>query len=52
MKKHIDLPLLAIALLLASTLTAYALGVFAYPFGFFILCLLFLGRYLQLKAKA
>jgi dihydroxy-acid dehydratase len=51
MHTRIDIPLLIIAILLGATLFAFAIGLFPYPFGLFILCILFLGRFLQLKAE-
>jgi len=46
-----DLPLLAILLALAATLTAFLSGFFPYPFGVFILSLALLGRLLQLHSR-
>jgi dihydroxy-acid dehydratase len=51
MPEHIDLVLLITGLLLAATLTAFFAGVFLYPFGFFILGFVMLGRILQLRSK-
>ncbi len=47
---RVDLPLLIIIVLLATTVTAFAAGYFPYPFGLFILGFALLGRVLQLKA--
>ena len=48
---QIDIPLLVIGLMLVATLAAFAVGIFPYPFGFFILGAIMLARYLQLKSR-
>lgn len=48
-RSPIDIPLLIIAVLLLSTLLAFAAGLFPYPFGLFILAFALLGRVLQLR---
>ena len=47
---RVDLPLMIIIVLLATTVTAFAAGYFPYPFGLFILGFALLGRVLQLRA--
>lgn len=48
-RARIDIPLLIIAVLLLSTLFAFAAGLFPYPFGMFILAFALLGRVMQLR---
>lgn len=51
--KHIeiDLPLLIIILLLATSLTAFFAGLFPYPFGLVILVAALLGRILYIRSS-
>ena len=46
-----DRPLLIILLLLAGTLSAFAAGLFPYPFGVLVLSVLFAARLLVLAAR-
>ena len=48
-RSRIDIPMLIIAVLLLTTLLAFASGLFPYPFGMFILAFALLGRILQLR---
>ncbi len=47
---YTDIPLLIITLLLITTLAAFFIGLFPYPFGFVILSFVLLGRLLQLTS--
>jgi len=54
MKIHnhlVDIPLLAIGLLLVAILIFFFLGIFPYPFGLLILSILFFSRYISLQHK-
>jgi len=46
-----DLPLIVILLLIAATVTAWLLGIFAYPFGILILIAAFIARLLQISSQ-
>ena len=50
-KLQFDWMLIVIAVLLMATLTAFLTGLFVYPFGLFILLILFVARLLYHQSK-
>ena len=46
-----DKPLLVILLLLAATLTGWAIGLLVWPFGLFVLLILFMARLMFLHGN-
>ena len=50
-KFQLDWVLIVIVVLLIATLSAFLAGWFVYPFGLFILLLLFVARLLHLQTK-
>ncbi len=51
-KSQIDIPLLIVFLLLATSLLAFFLGVLPYPFGILILIFLGIARIILLRNKS
>ncbi len=53
MTRHsrIDVPLMIIGLLFIGSLAAFVAGVFPYPYGWIILAVIFVGRWLSLKGR-
>ena len=51
LKKQFDLPLFIMLILLLLTLGSFLMGVFHYPFGFFILLVFIVARLLHLQGN-